>query len=136
MGVLFLVGYIASIGAATYLMKVALRDLSAYQINLLMGVAMLVVSVPAVLIFDGSVRIASSKLPLGAVVAILMAVGSILYSLALSRLPAGPTAAIATSYVVVVVVLSAVFLNERLDAVTVLGVLLTLGGVAILSFRT
>ena len=65
-----------------------------------------------------------------------MGVGSIFYALALSRLPAGPTAAIATSYVVIVVVLSVVFLHERADLVTVGGVVLTLTGVALLSFRS
>lgn len=135
MGGLYLFGYIATIGIATYLMKVALRDLTAFQINVLMGVAMLAVSVPAALLSDGSLRIPTDRLPLGAVVAILMAIGSILYALALSKLPAAPAAAIATSYVVVVVVLSAIFLHERIDALTVLGVALTLGGVAVLSFR-
>lgn len=51
-GILVLAVYIASIGVATYLMKVALSDLTAFQINLLMGLAMLGVSVPAVLIGD------------------------------------------------------------------------------------
>jgi drug/metabolite transporter (DMT)-like permease len=136
MGAIFLAAYVASVGAATYLMKVALRDISAYQINVLMAVAMLVLSVPAVLIADGTLRLSRHQLGIGSVVAVLMAIGSIAYALALQRLPAGPTAAIATSYVVVVVVLSAIFLHEPLDAVTVLGLVLTLSGIAILSFRT
>lgn len=65
-----------------------------------------------------------------------MAIGSIFYALALGRLPAGPAAAIATSYVVIVVVLSAIFLRERLDLVTGLGVALIVAGLAVLSFRT
>ena len=136
MGVAFLVGYIAAIGVATYLMKVALEDLSAFQVNLLMGIAMVVVSLPAVVLADRTLRIPTARLGLGSVVAVLMAVGSLFYALALARLPAGPAAAIATAYVVVVVVLSAVFLHERIDAVTVAGVGLTLAGVALLSFRT
>jgi drug/metabolite transporter (DMT)-like permease len=136
MGAVFLAGYVAAIGVATYLLKVSLEDLGAYQVNLLMGVAMVAVSVPAVLLADRTLRIPGQHLPLGALVAVLMAVGSILYALALDRLPAGPTAAIATSYVIVVVVLSAVFLDEPVDLVTVAGVGLTLAGVALLSFRT
>jgi drug/metabolite transporter (DMT)-like permease len=136
MGIIFLVGYVGALGIATYLLKVLLEDLSAYQVNLLMGVAMLVISVPAVLIADRTLAIPVRHLPAGLLVGVLMAGGSVLYALALQRLPAGPTAAIATSYVVIVVVLSAIFLHERIDAVTVLGVGLTLGGVALLSFRT
>ena len=38
LGTGFLVGYVVTIGAGTSLMKVALKDLSAYQVNLLMAV--------------------------------------------------------------------------------------------------
>jgi drug/metabolite transporter (DMT)-like permease len=65
-----------------------------------------------------------------------MAVGSVLYAVALSRLPAGAAAAIATTYVVIVFVLSALFLHERVDWVSAAGVVLTVGGVALLSLRT
>jgi drug/metabolite transporter (DMT)-like permease len=136
MGIVFLAGYVVALGVATYLLKVLLEDLSAYQVNLLMGAAMLLISIPAVLVADRTLAIPARHLPAGALVAVLMAGGSVLYALALQRLPAGPTAAIATSYVVIVVVLSAVFLHERVDAVTVAGLALTLGGVAVLSFRT
>ncbi|HEX6311751.1 MAG TPA: DMT family transporter [Acidimicrobiia bacterium] len=135
MGPVALAGYVAALGVATYLLKVALQDLSAYQVNVLMGVAMLVVSVPAVLVTEGSLRMTGGRLPTAALVAVLMAVGSVLYALALSRLPAGITAAIATSYVVIVVVLSAIFLKERFDWIIALGVASTLGGVALLSYR-
>lgn len=136
MGAAALVGYIVAIGVATYLMKVALEDLTAFQINLLMGIAMVAISLPAVLIEQRSLRLPAGHLGVGSLVAVLMAAGSVLYALALARLPAGPAAAIATAYVVIVVVLSAVFLDERVDLVTVAGVGLTLGGVALLSFRT
>jgi drug/metabolite transporter (DMT)-like permease len=135
MGAVALAGYIVTIGVATYLLKVSLEDLTPYQINLLMGVAMLAVSVPAVLFTEGSLHVARRHLPLGAVVAVLMAVGSVLYAVALSRLPAGISAAVATSYVVLVVVLSTVFLHETLDWVIAMGLALTLAGVAILSWR-
>ncbi|MCB9372289.1 MAG: hypothetical protein H6518_05860 [Microthrixaceae bacterium] len=42
-------GYIVAIGVATYLMKVA-RGPTAFQINLLMGIAMVAISLPAVLL--------------------------------------------------------------------------------------
>ncbi len=135
MGGVYLVGYIASIGVATYLMKVTLGRLDAFQVNLLMGIAMVAVSLPAVLVVDRRVAIPRGQLGIGSAVAILMAVGSILYALALQRLPAGPAAAIATAYVVVVVVLSASFLHEPIDALTVVGLVLTLSGVAVLSLR-
>jgi len=98
-------------------------------------IAMVAIGIPAVLIADGSLELPTAKLGIGVLVAVLMAVGSVAYALALRSLPAGPTAAIATSYVVIVVVLSAVFLHERTDWVTVVGVALTLSGVGVLSLR-
>ncbi len=134
-GALFLSLYVATIGTATYLMKVSLKDLDAYQINVLMGVAMLAVSMPAALLADRTLRIPRQHLGLGSLVATLMAAGSVFYALALARLPAGPAAAIATSYVIIVVALSTIFLDERFDLVTASGVVLTLAGVALLSLR-
>lgn len=101
-----------------------------------MGIAMLVLSLPAVVIVDRSLRIPPGHRGVGSLVAVLMAVGSIFYALALQRLPAAPATAIATTYVVVVVVLSVIFLHESLDPVKVVGLGLTLAGVSLLAFRT
>jgi drug/metabolite transporter (DMT)-like permease len=136
MGAFFLAGYIAMVGVATFLLKYAMKDLSAYQLNLLMGIGMLVTGVPALWLAEGTLAIPRRALPLGALTGLLMAIGSISYVLALAKLPAGLAAAAGTSYVVVVIVLARVFLHESLDAVKVLGLLLTLTGVALLSFKS
>lgn len=136
MGAFFLAGYIAMVGVATFLLKYAMKDLSAYQLNLLMGIGMLVTGVPALWLAEGTLAMPRRALPLGALTGLLMAIGSISYVLALAKLPAGLAAAAGTSYVVVVVVLARVFLHESLDAVKVLGLLLTLTGVALLSLKS
>lgn len=136
MGAFFLAGYIAMVGVATFLLKYAMKDLSAYQLNLLMGIGMLVTGVPALWLAEGTLAMPRRALPLGALTGLLMTIGSISYVLALAKLPAGLAAAAGTSYVVVVVVLARVFLHESLDAVKVLGLLLTLTGVALLSLKS
>jgi drug/metabolite transporter (DMT)-like permease len=137
MGALLLAGYIATIGVATFLLKVSTnRDLSPYQINFLMAIGMLITGVPALWLAERSLMIPRKLLPLGALVGLLMAIGSILYILALDRLSAGLASAIATAYVVVVVVLSVAFLDESFDRVKLLGLILTMGGVALLSSRS
>lgn len=133
MGALFLVGYIVSIGVATFGLKYVGDDFSPYQINLLMGLGMMVVGVPALLLADGTLALPRARLAQGAGVGLLMAVGSISYVLAISRLPVGLASAVATSYIVVVVVLSRVVLHEALTPVKVIGIALTLAGVAVLS---
>jgi drug/metabolite transporter (DMT)-like permease len=65
----------------------------------------------------------------------MMAVGSISYVVALSRLNVGTAAALSTSYVVVVAVLSRVFLDEKITPLKLAGIALTLAGVALLSWQ-
>ena len=134
MGALFLAGYIAAIGVATFLLKYVSDDLSPYQINFLMAAGMVVIGVPAVLIADGTLAMPRARLPLGITIGLLMAAGSILYVLAVSKLPVGLASAIATSYVVVVVVLSRLVLDESLTPVKIVGLVLTVVGVALLSY--
>jgi drug/metabolite transporter (DMT)-like permease len=136
MGYLFLVGYVLLVGFATFLMKVGLKGLSPYQLNFLMGVGMFLTGVPALLIAHKTFKMPAKELPMGLLIGTMMATGSILYVLALNKLPASVAAVIATVYVLIVVVLSAVFLKESFDFIKVLGVILTFAGVALLTWKT
>jgi len=136
MGWFFLFGYVILIGVGTFAAKFAMKDLNAYQLNFLMALAMLVTGVPALYIANKSLKIPAKALPLGSFVGLAMAVGSILYLLALNKLPAGVVAVVAISYVAIVIILSAVFLHERLDAFKLAGLALTIAGVAILTYKS
>lgn len=133
---MFLIGYIASVGVATFGLKYVSDDFSPYQINLLMAVGMLVIGVPALLLAEGSLALPQKRLPQAAGIGFLMAAGSILYVLALSKLPVSLASAIATSYVVVVVVLARLVLHESLGPAKIAGLILTLAGVGLLSFSS
>ncbi len=135
MGYIFLVGYILLVGVATFLMKASLKVLTPYQLNFLMGIGMLITGIPALLIAQRSFKVPTKELPLGLLIGIMMATGSILYVLALNKLPASVAAVIATIYVLVVVVLSAIFLKESFDAFKILGIILTFIGVALLTWK-
>jgi drug/metabolite transporter (DMT)-like permease len=91
--------------------------------------------VPALWLTQGSLSVPAKSLPLGAPIGLLMALGSISYVLALSKLPVGTAAAISTSYVLLVVLLSRVFLGEPLSWLKLAGILLTTAGVALLSLE-
>jgi drug/metabolite transporter (DMT)-like permease len=132
-GFAFLAGYIVLVGVASFLQKFGMKRLNPYQINFLMTLGMLVTAVPALWITQGSLKVPAKALPLGAPIGLLMALGSISYVLALSKLPAGTTAAVSTSYVLLVVLLSRVFLGEPLSWLKIAGILLTTAGVALLS---
>ncbi|HSX40004.1 MAG TPA: GRP family sugar transporter [Candidatus Saccharimonadales bacterium] len=132
-GFLYLAGYILFVGVASFLQKFAMGKLSPYQINFLMTVGMIVTAVPALYFVQKNLSIPTKSLPLGLLIGILMAVGSIAYVLSLSKLPVGTAASISTLYLVVVVVLSWFFLHEDFSLLKIIGVLLTLAGAAILS---
>lgn len=134
-GYAFLLGYIVMVGVASFLQKFGMKQLNPYQINFLMAAGMLVTAVPALWVTQGSLTVPAKALPLGAPIGLLMALGSISYVLALSKLPVGTAAAISTSYVVLVVVLSRVFLGETLSWLKIAGILLTAVGVALISLE-
>ena len=134
-GFAFLAGYIVMVGVASFLQKFSMKQLNPYQVNFLMAAGMVVTAIPALLIKQGSLTVPLKSLPLGAPVGLLMALGSISYVLALSKLPVGTAAAISTSYVLLVVVLSRIFLGESLSWLKIAGMLLTVAGVALLSWE-
>jgi drug/metabolite transporter (DMT)-like permease len=98
-----------------------------------MAIGMLVTALPALWLKQGSLAIPIKSLPLGAPIGLMMALGSILYVLALSKLPVGMAAAISTGYVVFVMLLSRVFLDESLSWIKVVRISLTIIGVSLLS---
>src|SRR5204863_8843683 len=134
-GFAFLAGYIVLVGMASFLQKFSMKELNPYQINFLMAVGMLVTAVPALWLKQGDLTVPVKALPLGAPIGLLMALGSISYVLALSKLDVGTAAAISTSYVVLVALLSWIFLHEGLSWMKIIGILLTLIGVALLSWQ-
>jgi drug/metabolite transporter (DMT)-like permease len=135
MGYIFILSYILLIGIATFLMKVGLKTLSPYQLNFLMAIGMFLTGVPALLIAQKSLKIPTKELPIGLLIGIMMATGSILYVLALDKLSASVAAVLATVYVLIVVVLSWAFLKESFTVVKAAGVILTFAGVALLTWK-
>jgi drug/metabolite transporter (DMT)-like permease len=131
----FLIGYIVLVGVASFLEKFSMKQLNPYQINFLMAIGMLVTAVPALWIKEGSLAVPVKALPLGAPIGLFMAIGSICFVLSLSKLPVGTATAISVSYVVLVVLLSRLFLNESIGWMKAAGITLTIAGVALLSWK-
>ncbi|HEV8366683.1 MAG TPA: DMT family transporter [Pyrinomonadaceae bacterium] len=131
----FLLGYIVLVGTASFLEQFSMKQLNPYQVNFLMAIGMAVTAVPALWIKQGSLTVPTKALPLGAPIGLLMALGSISFVLALAELPVGMATGISVSYVLLVMVLSWMFLSESLTVMKISGALLTLIGVALLSWR-
>lgn len=135
MGYIFVAGYILLVGMATFLMKVSLKNLSPYQLNFLMGIGMLITGIPALLIANRSFKMPVKELPAGIAIGTMMAIGSILYVLALNKLSASVASVLAATYVGVVIVLSWIFLKESFDAVKILGITFTVIGALLLTYK-
>jgi len=131
----FLLGYIVMVGVASFLEKFSMKQLSPYQVNFLMAIGMAVTAVPALWIKQGNLTVPAKALPLGAPIGLLMALGSISFVLALSKLSVGMATGISVSYVLLVMALSWTFLNESMSWMKLSGVILTLAGVALLSWQ-
>jgi len=131
----FLLGYIVLVGIASFLEKFSMKQLNAYQVNFLMAIGMVVTAVPALWIKQGNLNVPTKALPLGAPIGLLMALGSISFVLALAELPVGMATGISVSYVLLVMLLSWMLLNESMSLMKISGALLTLIGVALLSWQ-
>src|SRR5258705_5339103 len=94
-----------------------------------------VTAIPVLWIKQGSLTVPTRALPLGAPIGLLMALASICFVLALAKLPVGMATAISTSYVVLVFFLSWLLLHESMSWMKIAGTLLTIGGVALLSWE-
>lgn len=136
MGYVFVLGYVVLVGIATFLMKVSLKNLSPYQLNFLMGIGMLVTGIPALLIAHKSFKLPPKEIPVGFAIGTMMAIGSILYVLALNKLSASVASVLAATYVAVVIVLSWLFLKEQFDAIKTLGIIFTFIGALLLTYRS
>jgi drug/metabolite transporter (DMT)-like permease len=136
MGYIFVVGYILLVGIATFLMKVSLKNLSPYQLNFLMGIGMMITGIPALLIAHRTFKMPAKEVPIGLLIGTMMAVGSILYVLALSKLSASVASVLAATYVGVVIILSWLLLKESFDAIKVVGILLTFIGALLLTYKS
>lgn len=132
-GVELLAGYVLFVGVATFLQKAGMRELTAYQINVLMALGMLAITLPALLIHQHSLAVPLPALPIGALIGLLMALGSVLFVFSLARLPVGMAVVLSTSYVLLMVVLSCVFLREPMNLPKLAGIVLTVAGVVILA---
>lgn len=136
MGYIFVLGYILLVGFGTFLMKVSLKNLSPYQLNFLMGIGMLVTGIPALLIAHKSFKMPVKEVPVGFAIGTMMAIGSILYVLALNKLSASVASVLAATYVGVVIILSWLILKESFDAIKILGIAFTFVGALLLTFKS
>ncbi len=136
MGYLFVAGYVVLVGLATFLMKVSLKTLSPYQLNFLMGIGMLITGIPALLLAHKTFKLPAKEVPIGLLIGTMMAIGSILYILALNKLSASVASVLAATYVAVVIVLSWLVLKESFDAIKIAGVLLTFIGALLLTYKS
>jgi drug/metabolite transporter (DMT)-like permease len=135
-GILFIAGYILLVGIATFLMKVGLKTLSPYQMNFLMGIGMLLTGIPALLLAQKSFKIPSREVPLGIIIGIMMAGGSIFFVLAVNKMSVSIASVLAATYVAVVVILSWIFLKESFDAIKLLGIALAFAGALLLTYKS
>ena len=134
-GLLYLTGYIILVGIATFMQKFSMKTLSPYQLHFLISIGMLFTAVPALFFVQKSLSVPFKGVPLGGIIGVFFALGSLLYVLAISKMSVGIASVISLSYVLVVIVLSWIFLGEKMDLLKIIGMILTVAGVVILSLK-
>jgi bacterial/archaeal transporter family protein len=124
--------YVVIIGVGSFLEKPALKGLAATQLNALMGVAMMAVAGIALAVKGP--RLPLTKRTLGGLgVGVMIGTASVFYFLGLRGLPVSVAAAASNASIIVTVVLSAVFLHQRLSRARGVAIALTLLGATLLA---
>jgi len=136
MGYFFILGYIIFVGVATFLMKVGLKTMTPYQMNFLMGIGMLITGIPALWLAQKTFKIPVKEIPMGLAIGTMMAIGSIFFVLTMNKLPASIASVLAATYVALVVILSWIFLKESFDVIKIVGIIFTLIGALLLTYRS
>jgi drug/metabolite transporter (DMT)-like permease len=127
--------YIVLIGVGAFLEKPALKGLAATQLNALMGIAM--TAVAGIALAVKGPRLPMTKRTFGALgVGVMIGTASVFYFLGLRGLPVTVASAASNASVVVTVVLSAIFLHQRLGRARGAALALTLLGVTLLALST
>lgn len=135
-GFLYLSIYILAVGIGSFLQKFVMNKISPFQLEVITAIGMFVVSVPALFIAQKSLKLPIFSAPLSLLVGFLFATGSFIYVLAIAKLPVSIAAPISTGYIVVAIILSALFLHEQISLLKILGIGLTISGVVILSTQS
>jgi drug/metabolite transporter (DMT)-like permease len=124
--------YLVIIGVGAFLEKPALRGLDATQLNGMMAIAMTAVAGVALVIEGPSLPMTKRSL---AVVGVggMIGVASVFYFLGLNGLPVSVAAASSNSAVIVTVLISTIFLRQRLSLLRGGAMVMTLLGVTLLA---
>ena len=134
-GFVIMDGYIVMIGVGAFLEKPALKGLAATQLNALMGIVM--TAVAGVALAVKGPRLPMTKRTLGVLgVGVMIGTASVFYFLGLRGLPVSVASATSNASVVVTVVLSAIFLHQRLGRARGAAIVLTLLGATLLALST
>ncbi len=133
-GFIFLATYIIAVGLGSFLQKFVMNKVSPYQLEVITALGMFAISIPALLFAQKNLHLPIKEAPLALLVGLLFSIGSFVYVLAVSRLPVSIAAPVSTGYVVLAVALSAIFLKEPISLLKGIGIILTVAGVAILSY--
>ena len=134
-GFVIMGAYVVMIGVGSFLEKPALKGLAATQLNILMGIAMTAVAGIALAVKGPPLPM--TKRTLGALgVGVMIGTASVFYFLGLRGLPVSVASATSNASVVVTVVLSAIFLHQRLGRARGAAIVLTLLGATLLALST
>lgn len=128
-----LAAYVVLIGTSTFLEKPALRVLDATQLNALQAIGMVAVATAA-LALRGRPLPPPDHVLTGSLLGAMIGLGSVFYFLGLRHLPVSVAAAISNAYVVVTILLSVLFLHQRLNWRKWSGIALTVVGVTLLAY--
>jgi drug/metabolite transporter (DMT)-like permease len=129
----FIAAYAVLIAVASVIEVPIARGFASVQLNLLIRLGSLAVAAVALVIVHGAAVPTGPPALAGLGIGVLTGVGSIIYCLALIDLPLSLVVVLSNLYIVITCLLGITVLHEPMTAVTIGGLVLTLGGVLVLA---
>jgi drug/metabolite transporter (DMT)-like permease len=131
---IYLLLYILVVSGASIAIKLVLNRITPLQLIMFEAAGMVIIAVIA-FIWQKALPPKSTWL-VGGIIGLAMASWSLLYVLAIDRLPLGLVLVLSNTYVVLSVIASVIFLNERFTLLQAIGIVFTLVGVTCLLLPT
>lgn len=127
--------YVVLVGVASFVEKPVTGHLDAFQFTAALRTGGMILAVATLLAAHGLTLPGLPSTLAGLGIGLISGIGSLLYCYAIGRLPVWLVTCLANAYIIVTVILGVIVLHDPLTPLKIVGLVLTVAGMFLLSYR-